>query len=228
MPDFTLIIIRSIIAFVILFILTRLMGSKQLSQLTFFDYVVGITIGSIAATMSVDKNIQIINGVISLGIWGLLPVLLSLIGLKSRKFLRATDGIPTIVIKNGQILEKAMAKNQLVIEELMMMLREKDVFLLADVEIAIFETNGQLSVMKKSDVSPVTPKQLGITIPLEKMPSILIADGEVLHENLLAIGHDEKWLHEQLEQKGILQVKNVFLAQVDQQGTLYVDRYKDE
>lgn len=228
MPDFTLIIIRSIIAFLLLFVLTRLMGSKQLSQLTFFDYVVGITIGSIAATMSVDKNIQIINGVVSLAIWGLVPVLLSILGLKSRKFLRATDGIPTIVIKNGQVLEKALAKNQLAIEELMMLLREKDIFLLADVEIAIFETNGQLSVLKKSDISPVTPKQLGMTVTLEKMPHMLIVDGEILHENLAAIGRNEEWLQIQLNQKSIQHVKDVFLAQIDHEGTLYVDRYKDQ
>ena len=228
MPDFALIIIRSIIAFVILFLLTRLMGSKQLSQLTFFDYVVGITIGSIAATMSVDKNVQIMNGVISLAIWGFVPVLLALFGMKSRKFLRATDGIPTIVIKNGQVLEKAMAKNLLAIEELMMLLREKDIFLLADVEIAIYETNGQLSVLKKTDVSPVTPKQLGLTVQLEKMPSILIVDGEILYENLSAIGQTEEWLNKQLLKKGYADAKAVFLAQVDSQGNLFIDGYQDQ
>lgn len=227
MPDIALIIIRSIIAFILLFLLTRLMGSKQLSHLTFFDYVVGITIGSIAATVSVDKNVQIMNGVVSLAIWGLFPILLSLIGLKSRKFIHATDGTPTIIIKNGKVLEKAMAKNQLAIEELMMMLREKDVFLLADVELAIFETNGQLSVLKKSDVSPVTPRQLGMAVTLEKTPSILIVDGEVLYENLAAIGKDEKWLLKQLEKKGVKQVQDVFLAQFDPKGTMYVDCYKD-
>lgn len=228
MPDYMLIIIRSIIAFFFLFLLTRLMGSKQLSQLTFFDYVVGITIGSIAATMSVDKNIQIANGMISLLIWGLVPVLLSLISLKSRTFIRLTDGIPAVVIKNGQILEKALAKNQIAVEELMMLLREKDVFLVSDVEVAIFETNGQLSVLKKSEVSPVTPKQLGITVTSEKMPSLLIVDGEVLYENLSAIGHDEAWLLTKLQEQGVQNIKEVYLAQVDTNGQLYVDTYKDQ
>ena len=227
MPDFLLIIIRSFIAFFVLFLLTRLMGSKQLSQLTLFDYVVGITIGSIAATMSTDKNVQILNGVVSLAIWGLIPVLLALIGLKSRTFLRATDGTATVVMKNGKVLEEAMKKNQLAIEELMMMLREKDIFLLSDVEIAIFETNGQLSVLKKTDVSPVTPKQLGLTVQLEKMPSMLIVDGEILYENLQAIGQTESWLYEELRKQGILDVQQVFIAQVDHNGTLFVDRHKD-
>ena len=131
------------------------MGKKQLSQLTFFDYVVGITIGSIAATMSVDKNIQISNGVVSLAIWGFFPIILGFLGMKSRKFLQLTDGRPSIVIKNGEVLEDSMKKNQLVIDELMMLLREKGVFKVDDIEIAILETNGELSIMKKTDLGPI-------------------------------------------------------------------------
>jgi uncharacterized membrane protein YcaP (DUF421 family) len=95
-PDFVLILIRSIIAFMLLLFLTRIMGKKQLSQLTFFDYVVGITIGSIAAIMSADKNIQISNGIVSLAIWRLFPIILWFLGMKSRRFLRLTDVKPSI------------------------------------------------------------------------------------------------------------------------------------
>lgn len=224
MPDFVLIIIRSIIAFFVLFLLTRLMKSKQLSQLTFFDYVVGITIGSIAATMSVDKNIQIMNGVSSLIVWGLVPVLLSLISIKSRKFLRMTDGTPTIVIQNGQISEKALLKNQLAFEELMMLLREKDIFLLSDVEYAIFETNGQLSVLKKTDALPVTPKQLDLAIKPEPLPTFLIIDGVILYDNLKRINKDEKWLMNQLKKRGYNDATEIFVAQFDNKSELFISK----
>lgn len=224
MPDFVLIIIRSIIAFIVLFLLTRLMKSKQLSQLTFFDYVVGITIGSIAATMSVDKNIQIMNGVSSLIVWGLVPVLLSLISIKSRKFLRMTDGTPTIVIQNGQISEKALLKNQLAFEELMMLLREKDIFLLSDVEYAIFETNGQLSVLKKTDALPVTPKQLDLAIKPEPLPTFLIIDGVILYDNLKRINKDEKWLMNQLKKRGYNDGTEIFVAQFDNKSEFFISK----
>src|SRR5690625_5227426 len=130
--------------------MTRIMGKKQLSQLTFFDYCVGITIGPIAATMSVDQNVKISNGIVSLVIWGLFPISLAIFGLKSRKFLHFTDGKPAIIIKEGKVLDKSMKKNHLAIDELMMLLREKNIFKISDVEMAVLETNGELSILKKT------------------------------------------------------------------------------
>jgi uncharacterized membrane protein YcaP (DUF421 family) len=227
-PDFVLIIIRSIVAFILLLFLTRIMGKKQLSQLTFFDYVVGITIGSIAATMSVDKNIQISNGVVSLAIWGLFPIVLGFLGMKSRKFLRLTDGRPSIVIKNGEVLEESMKKNQLAIDELMMILREKGVFKVDDIEMAVLETNGELSVMKKTDLEPITPRLLGMKVTLEHTPSLLVVDGHILNKNLSILGYSKKWLMKEIEKQGAQSLNNVFLAQVDSNGNLFVDLYKDK
>lgn len=223
-----LITIRSIAAFLLLLFLTRIMGKKQLSQLTFFDYIVGITIGSIAATMSVDQNIQISNGVVSLAIWGLLPILIGFLGMKSRTFLQLTDGRPSILIKNGEVMEGEMKKNKIVIDELMMMLREKSVFKIDDVEMAILETNGELSIMKKSDVEPITPQILGMKVTVEKAPSLLIVDGHILFDNLSTTGYTKKWLMKEIEKKGATSIKDVFIAQVDSKGTLYVDLYKDK
>lgn len=227
MPEYLLILIRSIIAFFVLFILTRIMGKKQLSQLTFFDYIVGITIGSIAATMSVDQNIKISNGLVSLVVWGALPLLLAYIGLKSGRLLRLTDGRPAIVIKQGQVLEEEMKKNQLAVDELMMMLREKGAFKVEDVELAIFETNGELSVMKKTDADYITPSTLGLKVPAEGAPSLLIADGQILYENLAALKLDKMWLLKEIKKQGAYDEKDVFIAQVDSNKKLYVDRYRD-
>jgi len=227
MPEYIVILIRSIVAFFVLLALTRIMGKKQLSQLTFFDYIVGITIGSIAATMSVDQNVKISNGLISLIIWGVIPILLGYIGLKSRAFIRLTDGRPSIVVREGKVLEDEMKKNQLAIEELMMQLREKGVFKLDDVEMAIFETNGELSVMRKTDADPITASLLGIKVKNEHAPTLVIADGHILQENLSLLKLDKQWLTKEIKKQGAYDVKDVFIAQVDANKQLYVDLYQD-
>lgn len=228
MPEYILILIRSILAFLFLLLLTRIMGKKQLSQLTFFDYVVGITIGSIAATMSVDQNIKISNGVVSLFIWGVFPILLSFLGMKSRAFQQFTDGKPVIIIKEGEVLEHAMKKNMLTIDELLMLLREQQVFKVEDVEMAVLETNGGLSIMLKSDKEPISMSSLGIKIKKETGPSLLIADGQILHENLKALGYTTEWLKGQILNHGAKSEKDVFIAQVDSNKKLYVDLFEDQ
>lgn len=106
MPELVLILIRSIVAFLLLLLMTRIMGKKQISQLTFFDYCVGITIGSIAATMSVDQNVKVANGLLALLVWGLFPTILAYTSLKSMWFTKMIDGKAMIIVKNGKILEK--------------------------------------------------------------------------------------------------------------------------
>src|SRR5699024_1947228 len=160
MPELVLIFIRSVIAFLLLLVMARVMGKKQISQLTFFDYCVGITIGSIAATLSIDQNVKAANGLVALFIWGLFPIILAYVSLKSMGFTKLIDGKATILIQNGEILEKNMKKNLLTADELILLLREKGVFNISDVEMAVLETNGQLSVMLKTEKQPVTPQVL--------------------------------------------------------------------
>lgn len=228
MPEYVLILIRSIWAFLLLLVMTRMMGKKQLSQLTFFDYCVGITIGSIAATLSVDQNVKIFNGLISLTIWGLFPILLAFIGLKSRAFLHFTDGKPAILIKEGKVLEESMKKNQLTIDELMMLLREKSIFKVSDVEMAILETNGELSVMKKTVESPITPRLLGMAVKQEHAPTLLIVDGNILENNLSTLGYSEEWLVNEIQKQGASTIEDVFIGQIDSKGELFVDLYNDK
>lgn len=227
MPELIVIVIRSLISFIVLLLLTRLMGKRQVSQLTFFDYIVGITIGSIAAEMSFDQNVRIINGITSLLIWGLIPFILAIISLKSRTFQQLIDGKPTIIIKNGEILEKSMKKVFLSIDELMLLLREKNIFKISDVEIAILETNGQLSVLKKTSQQPVTPQMLKMVLKQEKAPTLLIVDGQILYKNLATLGYSEEWLMKEIRKQGATNTDEVFLAQVSSDGELFVDLYED-
>ncbi|MFT9846907.1 DUF421 domain-containing protein [Aneurinibacillus sp. REN35] len=228
MPEYVLILIRSLLSFLLLLLLARLMGKKQLSQLTFFDYVVGITIGSIAASMSVDQNVMIINGIIGLIIWGVVPILLGAAQLKSYKLRHIIDGSPTVVIRSGKILEQNMKKERMTADELMLSLREKGVFKVADVELAVMETNGALSVMRKTEADPVTPKLLGMLTDQEKEPRVVVIDGQVMDNALASLGYSRQWLLGEIEKQGGTQFEQVFLAQVDGSGQVYIDFYYDK
>lgn len=228
MPEIVLILVRSMISFILLLALARLMGKKQLSQLTFFDYVIGITIGSIAASMSVDQNIKILNGLGALVVWGSFSVLMALASLKSYTFRRVADGTPAVVIKNGKIQEKNMKKLRMPIDQVMPLLRQKSVFKLSDVELAVMEENGQLSVMKKTDTDPVTPKVLGMTVEKEQEPQIVVVDGKLIEKSLKNTGYTKEWLLGEVEKQGGEDFKDVFLAQIDSKGNVYIDLYNDQ
>lgn len=228
MPELVLILLRSILAFLMLFLMSRIMGKKQISQLTFFDYCVGITIGSIAATMSVDQNVKALNGIMSLVIWGLFPLLLAYLGMKSNAFSNLTDGKPVTLIQNGNILEKNMKKNLMNINELMLLLREKSVFTVSEVEMAVLETNGEISVMLKKDKQPVNASMLNILVEQEHRPYVLIMDGKMLKKSMEKLSCTEEWLLDAVQKQGAEKITDVFLAQIDSQGQLYVDLYNPE
>lgn len=227
MPEYAITIIRSVIAFILLLVMARVMGKKQISHLTFFDYCVGITIGSVAASMAVDQNIKITNGLMALLVWGLFPIILGYLGLKSRTILQLTDGKSDMVIENGKILEKNLKKNQLAVKELMLLLREKGVFNVEDVEMAIFETNGELSILKKSEEQPVTSRILGIPIERDHGPAIVISDGQVMKNSLKKLGYTKEWLLAEIQVQGAGDFQDVFLAQIDSKGNVYADLYQD-
>jgi uncharacterized membrane protein YcaP (DUF421 family) len=223
MPEFVVILLRALLSFLVLLILARLMGHQHISQLTFFDYVVGITIGSIAATASVDQNVKILNGLAGLLVWGILPILISLLNLKSYRFRRLTDGQPIVLVQNGKILEENLRKARLSLDSLMLSLREKNAFKLSDVEFAVLETNGSVSVLKKTEAQPVTPKTLGMIVEKEHDPRIVISDGQVMETTLKKMGYTKEWLLGEIKKQGANTFQDVFLAQLESNGNLYVD-----
>ena len=143
------VLLRSIITFIGLLCLALLMGRKQLSQITFFDYVVGITIGSIAAVIAVDKTISVIDGTIAIVIWSVMPVIAGYIAIKSIKFRILVDGEPKVIIQNGVIINKNMLREKYNMGDLLMQLRDKGIFDISEVDFAILEPNGKLSVLRK-------------------------------------------------------------------------------
>lgn len=153
MPDWIEVVIRSVCIIGGLFFITKLLGKKQLSKLSFFEYIVGITVGDIAGTITMDIDLNILNGVVSILIWTLFPIVISHISLKSKKFRDIVEGKATTFIQEGKILEENLKYEKYSTDELLEQLRKKNIFQVSDVEFAILETNGELSVLLKKKSS---------------------------------------------------------------------------
>lgn len=221
-------IIRSTGMFLILLLFTRLMGRKQLSQLTFFNYITGIALGSIAANTILGDKSHLLNGLTSLVWWALLTIIVGFISLKSTKARTVVDGQPVIVIKRGSVLEGELRKLRLSIDDLRMLLREQQVFSMLDVEFAILEANGQLSVLLKEEKQTVTKKDQNIPSTQAKyVPIQLISDGKILNNNLDEAGVTLEWLKKQIKMQNV-KVEDIFFAELQKDGTLYFDKRNDQ
>ncbi|MEN6461503.1 MAG: DUF421 domain-containing protein [Syntrophomonas sp.] len=219
---------RTTVAFIGILVYARILGKQQMSQMTFYDYVTGITFGSIAAAITVEPNDKLWLLVWALTIFALLDYLSGFITEKSRPLRKLIEGEPTILVHNGKIMEHNMAKIRYNMENLMMQLREKDVFDISDVEFAIAETDGILTVLKKSQKRPATPQDLGIPTSYEGLPSELIVDGKVIYQNLKQNNLDEQWLISQLKSKGFNSPDDIAYASLDVQGNIYIDERRDK
>jgi len=223
-------LLRLCIAFITLLILTRLMGRKEISQMTFFNFVSAISIGTIGASLAIDPSISFANGVIALVGWTLITIILGFIDIKSKKANRTIVGVPTILVRKGEIMEDALRKARLDIGSLNALLRKKDVFTVSDVDYAIFETDGSLSVMKKQHKQTLTKgdiNNLQSTSDIYPLPMAVVTDGEVNRENLLKLNLNQQWLTQQLHSAGIHSITDVFYAEVQTDGNLYIDKRND-
>jgi len=228
MPIILVVVIRSFIAFFTLLLFVRLMGKQQVAQLTFFDYVVGITIGSIASTLSVQVNEGSLATLVGMGTWTFLAILLAVSGIHNKWIRKVVDGEATVVVKNGNILEESLKKIRIPTDELISELRTQGVFSMADVEFAMFEPGGKISVQKKSHKQPVTPSDMNIATQYDGLPTTLIMDGAVLYSELHSLKLSNAWLHHQLGKQNIQDTTEVSLAQLDTKGNLYVDLKGDK
>lgn len=184
------IFLRSIISFIGLLVLTRLMGRKYLSELTYFDHIVSITIGSIVASVAVDRSVNTIDGIIATITWSIFPILVGYISLKNLFFRKIVDSEPLIIIQNGTINDKNMAKSRYHIGDLLMQLRQRNIFDITEVEFAILEPNGDLSVLKKSQYNTVTPKDLNILTNYKGLMTELIINGQIMNSHLKMMNLD--------------------------------------
>ena len=227
MSEWSQIIVRAIVFLILLFVLTKVLGKKQISEFSFFEYISGITIGSIAGEviMGLDGNIG--HGVLAIFIFGMFTYLVGFISLKSNTFRDFVEGKRTIFIKDGKIMEDNLKKEMYSTDELAYLLRKKDVFNIADVEFAVLEQTGDLSVLLKKELRPLTPKDLNIQVGKDTVPQTVIRDGQIVYDALKATGKTRKWLDIELDKLNVT-LDNVFFAQVDSFGDLVVDIYDDK
>jgi len=184
------IVLRSTVSVIILFILAKIMGKKQISQLTFFDYITGISIGSVAASLA-DESVSYFHGIVSLVIFAAFPIIVSFITIKSIKARRFLEDTPAILVQNGKIVEKNLKKSHYQINDLLEVLRVKGAFNVQDIEFAILEPNGEISVLKKSQKQPVTPSDINISTQYQGLQANLIIDGKIMRNNLKHVNLDE-------------------------------------
>ncbi|MCQ6274899.1 DUF421 domain-containing protein [Bacillus sp. V3B] len=227
MPIWLDVVFRAILFMIVLFFITKLLGKKQLSQLSFFEYVTGITIGGIAAVVILDVKYSIFVGGLAIVVIAAIPYIVDLISLKSKKFRDFVEGKGSVFIKDGKIMEDNLKTERYTTDELLELLRKKDVYQVSDVEFAVLEATGDLSVMLKKENQPLTPKDLNLSVTSVKEPQTVIMDGEILDEPLATIGRSRAWLHTELEKLGVT-IENVFLGQVNSYGELTVDLFDDK
>lgn len=214
--------LRSVISLLFLFLVTRFMGRKQISQLTFFDYVIGITIGSIAAEMATGLEVPYSHCLLSMGLYGAVDIIISVLTRKSIKMRRLFNGCAYILIKEGKILERNLTKVKYDINELLSAARYAGYFNIADIEYAIMEPDGRISFMPKSEKQIATLEDFHITKENEGLVANVIIDGAIMKENLKMLGLDQKWLRNQIQQQKADKIEEIILATVDKNRNLTI------
>jgi uncharacterized membrane protein YcaP (DUF421 family) len=221
------IVIRAVGAFAGVVFITRMIGKSQIGQLTISDFVNGIVIGSIAASLVTEVDLNPWYYVTGLAVFTGLTVIVQYAGLKYRPARKFFGDEPTVVVHNGKILERNMRRMRYNVDDLTMQLREKGYFDIADVEFAIAEPNGELSVLPKSQKRPLTPEDIGVPTGYEGVPSELIVDGVIIQQNLQQNHLTEEWLFKELEKHGVYSLQEVLYASLSSNGELYIDKKQD-
>ena len=205
------VILTALLSVAALFIITKIMGHKQISQLDFFDYVSGITIGSIGAELATELE-EPYKPLIALGIYGLASLILNFLAHKFPRTRKYINGSPSILMNNGKLYRENLKKAKLDLSEFMLLCREQGYFDLDDIQTAIFEHNGKLSILPKAAMRPATPEDLKITARATHIGVELIMDGRIMSENLYRLDKNKAWLGQKLKLQGYKSSKEIFLA----------------
>lgn len=217
-------VIKTAVAYVFALILARIMGRKLISQMTFFDFIVGVTMGTLTANVMVDTSNSVSSSVTALIILSALSIGIGFLNIKSFRLRKMIDSEPVTLVKNGTIVEDNMKNTRMTINELMMKMREKNAFSLADVEFAIMETDGMLSVLTKADKKPVTPSQMNIKAESEGLMKDVIIDGNLIEENLKDAGVDKNWIKGELQKQNVNDFSDVFYGGLYGNKKLHISR----
>ncbi|MCB2294729.1 DUF421 domain-containing protein [Clostridium algoriphilum] len=212
--------LRAVILYIALIIATRMMGHRQVGILSGHNYLVAAGIVSLAAIRMLNPESSLTSGIVIIFVYAFINIFLSYLDLKWPK---AIDRKPTILMKNGIILRKSMLDCHVTLDNLLGQLRLKGSHNLSEIDSIILEPNGKISVIKKPEALPLTRKQMNLPPKMVALPTTIIYDGEIDEKNLHKMGLDHKWLIEKLMEKGIIDPKDIFLAMLESDGTVYIN-----
>ena len=222
MSEIIYIIVLSLGSIIAIFLLTKLMGYRQMSQMSMFDYVNGITMGSIAAEMATSLDTGFEKPLVAMIVYALVSLLLSTISSKSIKVRRMLEGAPLVLLNNGEIYRHNLKKAKIDVSELLVQCRINGYFDISKLQTAILEGNGKISFLQKATDRPLTPADVQLSPQQDYMVANVILDGKVMDENLRHTGKDEKWLLDQIRGQGAKRVEDVLLASCDSNNKLQV------
>lgn len=216
------VVIRSLFSLISLFIVTKILGKKQVSQLSLFDYVIGISIGNFAAEISINTDLPYINGIVSVLVFGIVAYLISLMTMKSIILRRFFMGTPTVLIENGKIIYNNLQKVKMDINDLLEECRNKNYFDLSQIDYAVMEINGLISILPKNEYLMVNRKDLNLRLIKQGLVSNVIIDGKIMRNNLKLMNKNEEWLYKNLKVQGYNDISSILLACLDVNEKLVV------
>lgn len=230
MTEICIIIALSLGSVLTIFILTKLMGYRQMSQMSMFDYIIGITIGSIAAEMSTSLEDSFTQPLTAMIVYALAALTLAWITSKSIKARRVIEGEPLVLLNHGELYRSNFKKAKMDVTEFLAQCRINGYFDVSKLECAILEGNGRISFLPKVEERPLTPNDMQLTPEQDYLVANVILDGQVMEENLKHMGKDEKWLHSQITAQGAKKTEDVLLATCDRSDkvTVYLKENKKD
>ena len=217
-------IIKIVAIYLLSLFLSRKVGTKLISHMNFFDLIMSVSMASMIAAIIIDKDSATISGIIALILFSILTIVTSYVSIKSFRLRKILNSEPVILVDNGRILDMNMKKLRITINELMMKLREKHTFNLSDVEYAIMERDGKLSVLVKAESKPIVPKDINIEVKSSGLLNDIIIDGKIIERNLAIAGVDKEWLENRLKVNKISSVSDVFYAGIDKNKKLTISK----
>ena len=220
---------RALISLLTLFVVTKILGKKQVSELSLFDYVIGISIGNFAAEMTINLDSPEVNGIWAVILFGIVAYIVSLFTMKSITLRKFIMGTPTVIVKDGVILRNNMKKVHLDINELLEECRIKGYFDISEVAYAIMEVNGEVSILPKARYKNITINDMNINTNKEQLLANVIIDGKIIYKNLEVMNRTKDWLYSQLKVKGYTTLNNIILCTLDNNDKLnvYIDSKED-
>ena len=216
-----IIFVRTVILYFAILISMRIMGKRQLGEMEISEFIVAALIADLAATPLQDIGIPLLNGLVPIIIMFCFEIIIAGLNMRSVKLRKLTYGRPEMIIRNGRIIREAMQKNRFTLDELMQELRAQGLTDTAQVEYAVLETNGQLSIILKSGNQPATASQMGVDADDVSYAHIIINEGRILDNNLKLLGRDRRWLANELKRQNLRSADEVYILTLSENGSVF-------